>query len=88
MSVWPLSVCWLPRCCCCAGTGPDGLQELESREGCGVSLSLVHLPPGVRLLVYHRAKGAESLQLGANAYSGEPHHEDVFHVQDLMDPTP
>ena len=60
-----------------AGTGPDGLQELERHAGCGVSLSLVHLPPGVRLRMYHRKKGTTNLQPGASAYSGEPKPTDV-----------
>ena len=46
-----------------SGTGPEGTQELESHADRGVSLSLVHLPPGVRLLTY-RSDEKGSLQLG------------------------
>ncbi len=72
-----------PHCCrcCVAGTGPDGLLELEkNRAGWGVSLSLVHLPPGVRLLMYHRAKGTMTLQHGANMFSGQTLHMDFCAV--------
>ena len=37
----------------------------------------MHLPPGVRLLMYHRAKAAMDLQHRPNTYAGEAPHEDV-----------
>ena len=67
--------------CCGAGTGPQGLHEVESGGGWGVSLSLVHLPPGVQLLPYYRAEGTMTLQHGANEYSGAPHVGMPVHVR-------
>ena len=55
---------------------------MESHAGWGVSLSLVHLPPGVRLLTYYRSMQTKDLELSAHKYSGEPTREDVC-VQDL-----
>ena len=50
------------------GTGPEGPQELESHADRGVSLSLVHLPPGVRLLPYR--SGGEDGKLQPSAPTG------------------
>ena len=56
------------------GTGPEGPQELESHADRGVSLSLVHLPPGVRLLPY-RSNGEDGrLQPSAPTGYGETTH--------------
>ena len=53
-----------------AGTGPAGTEELESRADWGVSLSLVHLPPGVQLLTYRSGK-AGRLQPGPGTAAGD-----------------
>ena len=56
--------------CSVVGTGGAGTDELESRDDWGVSLSLLHLPPGVKLLIYHGLK-AGGLQYGPTFATGD-----------------